>query len=205
MDDLESVSDSEIELNRDVFETTTVISIPRRGLKCRRSSVGWFSSSESTNQSAPTTTPLKVIELLKAAPSVRTYVTVKKKLDKSKTKPGWISDFLQKDGLDLLFESFEQLCKSHGDNFLNVILQESCAECVKTIMDSSLSLDYIIENKEFTTKLAAGKLPYFSVSFLTKIFKKLYLFLFMKKQPQNKKKKIIPILKFPHRKKKRKN
>ncbi|XP_045205613.2 formin-J-like isoform X2 [Mercenaria mercenaria] len=154
MEDLESVSDSEIELNRDAFNEDTIVSIPRRGLKCRRSSVGWFGSNESANDSAPTT-PLKIIELLRA-PSVKTYATIKKKFDKSKNKPGWISDFLQKDGLDLLFESLEQLCKTQADNFLNVILQESCAECVKTVMDSSLSLDYIIENKEFTTKLASA-------------------------------------------------
>lgn len=162
MDDMESVSDSELDLNRDIF-SDTLVSIPRRGLKCwgtvvRRSSVGWFGSTDLTNDSGPTIALQlqKIIDLLRA-PSIRTYATIKKKLDKSKNEPGWISDFLQKDGLDLLFESLEQLCKSQSDNFLNVILQESCVECVRTVMDSSLSLDYIIENKEFITKLASGK------------------------------------------------
>lgn len=172
MDDLESMSDSELDLSRDAFDETGVVSITRRGLKCRRSSVGWIRSTEIANDSSPTITlqPVKIIELLRV-PSVRTYTTLKKKLDKSKNEPGWISDFLHNDGLDLLFESLEQLCKTQSDNFLNVILQESCVECVKTVMDSSLSLDYIIENKEFTTKLASGK--YFLIFFY---FVKRYFF-----------------------------
>lgn len=157
MEEFESVSDSEIDFNRDTFDDT-VVSIPRRGLKCRRSSVGWFGSTTLANQNGPTIGVQleRIIELLRA-PSVRTYATIKKKLDKCKNEPGWISDFLQKDGLELLFESLDQLCKNQSYNFLNVILQDSCVECVRTVMDSSLSLDYIIENKEFTTKLASGK------------------------------------------------
>ncbi|KAL4230469.1 FH2 domain-containing protein 1 [Mactra antiquata] len=161
MDDFESVSDSEIDLNKDVFDDKQ-ISIPRRGLKCwgtvvRRSSVGWFRSGELTNERERTIggQPKKIIELLRA-PSVQTYTTIKKRLDKHKNEPGWISDFLQNDGLDLLFESLEQICINQCDHFLNVILQNSCVECVRTVMDSSLGLDYIIENKEFTQKIGSA-------------------------------------------------
>jgi len=48
---------------------------------------------------------------------------------------------------------------------LDVILQVSCVECVRTVMDSPLSLDYIIENKEFIRKLASGKLLLFCYRF----------------------------------------
>ena len=158
MDDLhESVSDSELDLNRDVFSDTTPIRNARRNLRgsVRRSSVGWFGSTASANRESRHVAVQKIIELIKA-PSVQTYTTIKKKIDKTRNEPGWILEFLNKDGLELLFESLEQLCKSQSDNFLNVILQTSCAECVRTVMDSTLSLDYIIENKEFTKKLASG-------------------------------------------------
>lgn len=156
MEYLESVSDSELDLNRDVF-TETPVRICRRGIRnmYRRSSVNVFCTSEETNQKRPTIAVRKIIDLLRA-PCVQTFTSLKKTLDKFKLEPEWISDFLQKDGLELLFTCLEQLCKSNSDDFINVILQVSCVECVRTVMDSTLSLDYIVENKEFTKKLASG-------------------------------------------------
>lgn len=158
MDDFESVSDSELDLNRDVFDDTPV-NIPRRGSRrygtvVRRSSIG----SVLANNGTPTIVqPEKIIELLRS-PSVQTYNNLKRKLDKSKNDPEWILQFLNKDGLELLFESLEQICKRQPtNNFLNEILKVSCVECVTTVMDSSLGLDYIVENKEFTRKLASGR------------------------------------------------
>ena len=166
MDEFESVSDSELDLNRDVFDDTPV-NIPRRGLQrwgtvVRRSSIGWFNSCDLTNDNSPTIAvqPEKIIELLRS-PSVQTYNNLKRKLDKAKNDPEWILQFLNKDGLELLFESLEQICKRQPTNFLNEILKVSCVECVTAVMDSSLGLDYIVENKEFTRKLASGKFKYF--------------------------------------------
>ena len=162
MDDLESVSDSELDLHRDVFDDSPV-KVPRRGLKkwgtvVRRSSIGWLGSTALANDECPTIAlqPEQIIDLIRT-PSVQTFTTLKKKLNKSKNNPEWISHFLNKDGLELLFESLAQLCQRQTADFLSVILQVSCIECVKTIMDMSLGLDYIVENKEFTPKLAAGK------------------------------------------------
>lgn len=150
----ESVSDGELDLNRDVF-IDTMLNLPRHRLNTavRRSSIGWFRSTALTSTLAVDRT----VDLLKA-PSIQTFTSVKKQLDKIKFQPEWISEFLRKEGLELLFESLEQICRSHSDLFLNVILQVSCVECVRTVMDSTLSLDYIVENKEFTQKLSSGKI-----------------------------------------------
>ena len=163
MEDIESVSDSELDFNRDVFENTPVY-IPRKGLRrrdtvVRRSSIGWTGSVSLANDSSPTIAvqPEKIIELLRS-PSVQTYSNLKRKLDKSKNDYEWILNFLNKDGLELLFESLEQICKRQPTSFLNEILKVSCVECVTSAMDSSLGLDYIVENKEFTRKLASGEL-----------------------------------------------
>lgn len=162
MDEFESVSDSELDLSRDRFDDTPV-NIPRRGLQrwgtvVRRSSIGWTGSVSFANDNTRTSEvqPKKIIELLRS-PSVQTYNTLKRKLDKARNNPEWILKFLNKDGLELLFESLEQICKRQQTNFLNEVLKVSCVECVKTVMDSSLGLDYIVENKEFTRKLASGK------------------------------------------------
>ena len=162
MEDIDSVSDSELDMNRDVFDNTPVF-IPRKGLRrrdtvVRRSSIGWTGSLSLANDNSSTIAvqPEKIIELLRS-PSVQTYSNLKRKLDKSKNDYEWILNFLNKDGLELLFESLEQICKRQPTNFLNEILKVSCVECVTSVMDSSLGLDYIVENKEFTRKLASGE------------------------------------------------
>lgn len=159
MDDLEldCVSDSELDLNRDVF-TEKPVRIPRRRhILLRRSSINVLSCiSGSTNENRSHISVQRIIDLLRS-PTYQTFNSLKRTLDKFKHQPQWISEFLHQDGLELLFESLEELCRAQSDNFLDVILQVSCVECVRTVMDSPLSLDYIIENKEFIRKLATGK------------------------------------------------
>jgi len=178
MDDIEldCFSDSELDLNRDVFSDKPVRIPRRRHILLRRSSINVLSrASDSANENRSYIAVQRIIDLLRS-PTYQTFTNLKKTLDKFKLQPEWISEFLHQDGLELLFESLEQLCRSKADNFLDVILQVSCVECVRTVMDSPLSLDYIIENKEFIRKLASGKLLLFCYRFII-IIMELYMLL----------------------------
>ncbi|XP_060063512.1 uncharacterized protein LOC132543969 [Ylistrum balloti] len=160
----ESVSDSEV----DFFNTKSEYkaNLPKRGTKrwayaVRRASIGWSplhspgTDSTSDHSGETAIQPERVVELLRS-PSVQTYTTLKRKLLKAKSNPEWILRFLHSDGLELLFESLEQISRQKPSSFLDAVLQVGCVECVKTVMDSSLGLDYIVENKDFTPKFAAA-------------------------------------------------
>ncbi|OWF45788.1 FH2 domain-containing protein 1 [Mizuhopecten yessoensis] len=160
----ESVSDSEVDFYNPKSEHKS--NVPRKGTKrwayaVRRASIGWSphysqSTDSTTDHSGETAIqPERVVELLRS-PSVQTYTTLKRKLLKAKANPEWILRFLHSDGLELLFESLEQISKQRPNSFLDAVLQVGCVECVKTVMDSSLGLDYIVENKDFTPKFAAA-------------------------------------------------
>ena len=70
--------------------------------------------------------------------------------------PAWIARYLDAHGLEILFESFDELCKKRITNISQVFIQLECVGCIRAIMNSQTGLDYIIENRDFTRKLATG-------------------------------------------------
>lgn len=89
-------------------------------------------------------------------PCLHTYSGLNHKFQAQETS--WMLHFLELGGLGILFEAFEGLCSRGISHTISeaYILLESVA-CVKAVMNSQQGLDYIIENKEFTRKLATGK------------------------------------------------
>lgn len=153
----ESVSDSEVDFHKSEYEQHKVGS-KRWNYAVRRQSIGWSpyqgagpSIHDSISQ------PECVVELLRS-PSVQIYSTLKRKLLKARSNPEWILQFLHHDGLELLFESLDEICCQKTSSFLDSILQVGCVECIKIIMDTSIGLDYVVENSDFIPKFASGKL-----------------------------------------------
>ncbi|KAK3100755.1 hypothetical protein FSP39_024772 [Pinctada imbricata] len=155
----ESVSDSEVDFNSKIEKN-----VPKRGSRSwayqvRRISIGWSpiqgAGQLSIGGSDTVIQPARVVELLRS-PSVNTYSTLKRRLLKSKSNPEWILEFLNQDGLEFLFESLVQICRHSSHGFLDAVLQVGCVECIKVIMDTSLGLDYIVENKEISRKFASA-------------------------------------------------
>lgn len=151
------VSDGEL-----TEESGVDISKSNKWALLRRALIGCYHSK--TTNSDKLSEPESYTEALLRTPSVHIYASLQRKL--ASTDPEWILYFLHHHGLEILLESLEQICSHRSTHFLDVILQIECVECVRAIMDSSMGLDYIVENKEFTRKLAAGKYKYrFSFSF----------------------------------------
>lgn len=167
----ESVSDSEVDFGSCKEDRFPKVGNKRWPYAVRRVSIGWSPVREaglSSNTDTASIHPKRLVELLRI-PSVNTYSTLKRKLIKSKSNPEWILEFLQQYGLEILFESLDQLANQKSSTFLDSVLLISCAECIKTVMDSSLGLDYIVENKEqLIRKFASG--TYFLSQFSTITF-----------------------------------
>ncbi|XP_076117482.1 uncharacterized protein LOC143085163 isoform X1 [Mytilus galloprovincialis] len=151
----ESVSDSEVDFHKSEYEQHKVGS-KRWNYAVRRQSIGWSpyqgagpSIHDSISQ------PECVVELLRS-PSVQIYSTLKRKLLKARSNPEWILQFLHHDGLELLFESLDEICCQKTSSFLDSILQVGCVECIKIIMDTSIGLDYVVENSDFIPKFASA-------------------------------------------------
>ncbi|CAH1267428.1 INF2 [Branchiostoma lanceolatum] len=95
--------------------------------------------------------PELCIRLLRT-PTVQNYSGLKKKLEHCDAE--WMQDFLQLDGLGVLFECLDRLSDRGFSSFTNAYIQLECVGCVRAVMNSRTGLEYIIENREFTRTLA---------------------------------------------------
>ncbi|GIY52322.1 drf_GBD domain-containing protein [Caerostris darwini] len=95
-------------------------------------------------------------ELRKPSPSL--YSELRKYLK----DPDWARAFIKENGVDTLLETLKSL---QGRNFEEVQLKVECGQCLRLVMDSRVGLDYIMENADYTQKLATGKI-FCSITFL---------------------------------------
>ncbi|XP_076352422.1 uncharacterized protein LOC143247809 [Tachypleus tridentatus] len=86
--------------------------------------------------------------------SSKVYSSLRRRLEHADRQ--WIEVFLQSDGLALLLDSLHRLCERGYSGFLEAYTQLECVKCVRAVMDSRIGLDYIVENKEYTQKLATA-------------------------------------------------
>ncbi|XP_022236532.1 inverted formin-2-like, partial [Limulus polyphemus] len=84
--------------------------------------------------------------------SAKAYSSLRRRLEQAERQ--WLEVFLQSDGLALLLDSLHRLCERGYSGFLEAYTQLECVKCVRAVMDSRIGLDYIVENKEYTQKLA---------------------------------------------------
>lgn len=107
--------------------------------------------------------PKGLIILIQSGPSVQSYTRLKRQLKRCDRQ--WILRFLELHGLELLYVSLERLCANASPgrpgrrslSIADAFAQIECVACFKAVMDSQAGLDYIIEDTEFTRKLANGE------------------------------------------------
>ncbi|XP_045594801.2 inverted formin-2 isoform X1 [Procambarus clarkii] len=85
-------------------------------------------------------------------PSVSNYSGLKKLMEVASKE--WLEDFLNLDGLGVLFESLERLSDRRFSSIADALLQLECVLCVKAVMNSKTGLEYIINSDNYTRKLA---------------------------------------------------
>ncbi|XP_051874067.1 inverted formin-2 isoform X2 [Pristis pectinata] len=85
-------------------------------------------------------------------PTVVNYSGLKKRLENSDN--GWMVQFLELGGLDLLLEALDRLSGRGVAKITDALLQLTCVKCVRAVMNSSKGIDYIINNAGYVRKLS---------------------------------------------------
>ncbi|XP_055028909.2 inverted formin-2 isoform X1 [Misgurnus anguillicaudatus] len=85
-------------------------------------------------------------------PSVVNYSGLKKRLERSDQV--WMVQFLELSGLDLLLEALDRLSGRGCSRISDALLQLTCVNCVKAVMNSSAGIHFIIDNEGYVRKLS---------------------------------------------------
>ncbi|XP_019725778.1 inverted formin-2 isoform X4 [Hippocampus comes] len=95
--------------------------------------------------------PELCIRLLQV-PTVVNYSGLKRRLDGSDRT--WMVQFLELSGLDLLLEALDRLSGRGCSRISDALLQLTCVNCVRAVMNSSAGIHFIIENEGYIRKLS---------------------------------------------------
>ncbi|XP_068607901.1 inverted formin-2 [Brachionichthys hirsutus] len=95
--------------------------------------------------------PELCIRLLQV-PTVVNYSGLRRRLEGSDQT--WMVQFLELSGLDLLLEALDRLSGRGCSRIADAILQLTCVNCVRAVMNSSAGIHFIIENEGYIRKLS---------------------------------------------------
>ncbi|KAM9557002.1 inverted formin-2 isoform 7-T10 [Guaruba guarouba] len=84
-------------------------------------------------------------------PSVVNYSGLKKRLENS--DDSWMVQFLELCGLDLLLEALDRLSGRGVARISDALLQLTCINCVRAVMNSHRGIEYIVSNEGYVRKL----------------------------------------------------
>ncbi|XP_027705128.1 inverted formin-2-like [Vombatus ursinus] len=85
-------------------------------------------------------------------PSVVNYSGLRKRLESS--DDGWLVQFLEQSGLDLLLEALARLSGRGVARISDALLQLTCISCVRAIMNARQGIEYILSNQGYVCKLS---------------------------------------------------
>ncbi|KAF5890860.1 inverted formin-2 isoform X1, partial [Clarias magur] len=118
-----------------------------------KSHLGSSQDSDTSTQEAnlENAEPELCIRLLQV-PTVVNYSGLKKRLEGSDQT--WMVQFLELSGLDLLLEALDRLSGRGCSRITDALLQLTCVNCVKAVMNSSIGIHFIMENEGYVRKLS---------------------------------------------------
>uniref|UniRef100_A0A8C3VCU7 GBD/FH3 domain-containing protein n=1 Tax=Catagonus wagneri TaxID=51154 RepID=A0A8C3VCU7_9CETA len=85
-------------------------------------------------------------------PSVVNYSGLRKRLESS--DGGWMVQFLEQSGLDLLLEALARLSGRGVARIADALLQLTCVSCVRAVMNSQEGIRYILGNQAYVRQLS---------------------------------------------------
>ncbi|XP_066485576.1 inverted formin-2 isoform X2 [Tiliqua scincoides] len=107
--------------------------------------------SDQTEANLENAEPELCIRLLQM-PSVVNYSGLKKRLESS--DDCWMVQFLELCGLDLLLEALDRLSGRGVSRISDALLQLTCINCVRAVMNSQQGIEYIVSNEGYVRKLS---------------------------------------------------
>ncbi len=88
-------------------------------------------------------------------PSMSTYSALNKKL--KSCSENWMMRFLEEDGLEVLLDAVSALSSRRVSALSDAMTLLECIACIKTVMNSKMGLEFLVQNQTYTRRLVKGK------------------------------------------------
>lgn len=87
-------------------------------------------------------------------PTAKNYTALRKQLENC--SKGWMTEFLQHDGLEVMFSAMRQMTERSYMKFADAVLQLELVRCIKAVINSKTGMDFVIDHGDMVHKLALG-------------------------------------------------
>ena len=111
-----------------------------------------------SHQNFDSYTPAICIDFLKS-PNLKLLSSLNKKLKQNNTD--WNEEFLELHGSDVLLDIVDTLGYKRVTQLSDALLLLESVECVKTLMNSKMGLDYLVQHGDYLKKLVKGECFYY--------------------------------------------
>lgn len=92
----------------------------------------------------------------------------------------WMQEFLERQGLEALFESLQRLSQK-TTTLQGAVILINCVECLRAVMNCPTGLNHIVEHHQYTRRILEGQCGQVFCK-----FRELYLFLVPQIRPTRK-------------------
>ena len=88
-------------------------------------------------------------------PNARNYTALRRQLEKCDAV--WMTEFLEHDGLEIMFSALRQMAQRSYMKFADAVLQLELIRCIKAVMNSKVGMEFVIDHGEMVHKLTLGE------------------------------------------------
>ena len=107
-----------------------------------------------SHQNFDSYTPAICIDFLKS-PNLKLLSSLNKRLKQNKKE--WNEEFLELNGSDVLLDIVDALGNKRVTQLSDALLLLECVECIKTLMNSKMGLEYLVQHGDYLKKLVKGR------------------------------------------------
>ena len=88
-------------------------------------------------------------------PTAKNYTALRRQLENC--NGSWMTEFLEHDGLEIMFSAMRQMSERSYIKFADAVLQLELVRCIKAVINSKIGMEFVTNHGDMVHKLALGK------------------------------------------------
>ena len=87
-------------------------------------------------------------------PTAKNYTALRRQLENCSGP--WMTEFLEHDGLEIMFSAMRQMSERSYVKFADAVLQLELVRCIKAVVNSKVGMEFVTNHGDMVHKLALG-------------------------------------------------